>query len=98
MTALCVYLAHASNVEERNAQFRQICHSLMSKKNPYARPSHITVWLGDLNYRIQGIDTLPARSLIQRNHLKVKLRKAILHLSISLSFLCSFDHQCILKI
>ncbi|KAJ8643308.1 hypothetical protein MRB53_005056 [Persea americana] len=42
----------------------------MSKKSLYARPSHITVCLEDLNYRMQGIDTLPARSLIQRNLLK----------------------------
>ncbi|KAJ8624294.1 hypothetical protein MRB53_032824 [Persea americana] len=62
--------AHASNVEERNAQCRHISHSFMSKKSPYARPSHITVCLEDLNYRMQGIDTLPARSLIQRNLLK----------------------------
>ncbi|KAJ8635163.1 hypothetical protein MRB53_009430 [Persea americana] len=62
--------AHASNVEERNAQCRHISHSFMSKKSPYAKPSHITVCLEDLNYRMQGIDTLPARSLIQRNLLK----------------------------
>ncbi|RWR74242.1 type IV inositol polyphosphate 5-phosphatase 11 [Cinnamomum micranthum f. kanehirae] len=71
----CHLSAHASNVEERNAQCRRISHSFMSKKSPYARPSHITVWLGDLNYRIQGIDTLPVRSLIQRNLLKMLTSK-----------------------
>ncbi|XP_042492967.1 type IV inositol polyphosphate 5-phosphatase 11 [Macadamia integrifolia] len=64
----CHLSAHARNVEERNSQFRHISHSLFSKnQNPYARPSQITVWLGDLNYRIHGIDTLPARNLIQKN-------------------------------
>ncbi|KAK6245341.1 hypothetical protein SCA6_008431 [Theobroma cacao] len=60
--------AHARNVEERNSQCRHISHSLFSKYwNPYARPAQITVWLGDLNYRLQGINTHPARNLIQRN-------------------------------
>ncbi|KAJ8639953.1 hypothetical protein MRB53_016647 [Persea americana] len=39
--------AHASNVEERNAQCRHISHSFMSKKSPYARPSHITAFVPD---------------------------------------------------
>ncbi|XP_039052751.1 type IV inositol polyphosphate 5-phosphatase 11-like [Hibiscus syriacus] len=60
--------AHAGNVEERNAECRHISHSLFSKYwNPYARPPQITIWLGDLNYRLQGIYTHPARDLIQRN-------------------------------
>ncbi|KAK1315713.1 Type I inositol 1,4,5-trisphosphate 5-phosphatase 11 [Acorus calamus] len=53
---------------QRNTQCRHISHSLFFKdRNLYARPSDITLWLGDLNYRIQGIDTLPTRSLIHRN-------------------------------
>ncbi|KAF7829708.1 type IV inositol polyphosphate 5-phosphatase 11 [Senna tora] len=64
----CHLSAHARNVEERNSQCRHISHSLFSKNwNPYARPSHITVWLGDLNYRLQGIDTYPARNLIHND-------------------------------
>ncbi|KAG4382403.1 hypothetical protein GLYMA_14G077900v4 [Glycine max] len=64
----CHLSAHARNVEERNSQCRHISHSLFSKFwNPYSRPSHITIWLGDLNYRLQGIDTYPARSLIEQN-------------------------------
>ncbi|XP_043713825.1 type IV inositol polyphosphate 5-phosphatase 11 [Telopea speciosissima] len=64
----CHLSAHARNVEERNSQCRHISHSLFSKnQNPYARASQITVWMGDLNYRIHGIDTLPARNLIQKN-------------------------------
>ncbi|KAI4336916.1 hypothetical protein L6164_015389 [Bauhinia variegata] len=64
----CHLSAHARNVEERNCQCRHISHSLFSKYwNPYARPSHVTVWLGDLNYRLQGIDTHPARNLIQKD-------------------------------
>ncbi|XP_057469117.1 type IV inositol polyphosphate 5-phosphatase 11 isoform X3 [Actinidia eriantha] len=60
--------AHTSNVEERNSQFRHISSSLFSKNlNPYARPDQITIWLGDLNYRLQGINTFPARSLIRKN-------------------------------
>ncbi|CAL0322423.1 unnamed protein product [Lupinus luteus] len=64
----CHLSAHARNVEERNSQWRHISHSLFSKIwNPYARPAHITVWLGDLNYRLQGIDSYPARNLIQKD-------------------------------
>ncbi|KAK9270747.1 hypothetical protein L1049_026330 [Liquidambar formosana] len=64
----CHLSAHAHNVEERNTQCRHISHSLFVKnQNPYARPAHITVWLGDLNYRVQGIDTHPARHLIHKN-------------------------------
>ncbi|XP_057425300.1 type IV inositol polyphosphate 5-phosphatase 11 isoform X2 [Lotus japonicus] len=64
----CHLSAHARNVEERNSQCRHISHSLFSKMwNPYARPSHVTVWLGDLNYRLQGIDSHPARNLIEKD-------------------------------
>lgn len=55
-------------MEERNSQCKHISHFFFSKFwNPYFRPSHITIWLGDLNYRLQGIDTYPARSLIKQN-------------------------------
>ncbi|CAI9116649.1 OLC1v1017848C2 [Oldenlandia corymbosa var. corymbosa] len=64
----CHLAAHARNVEERNDQSRVISHSLFSKKwNPYAKPAQVTVWLGDLNYRLQGITTFPARDLIRDN-------------------------------
>ncbi|XP_057973939.1 type IV inositol polyphosphate 5-phosphatase 11 isoform X2 [Malania oleifera] len=64
----CHLSAHARNVGERNSQCRHISHSLFSKnQNPYARPAQITVWLGDLNYRIEGIDTHPVRNLINRD-------------------------------
>ncbi|KAF2324496.1 hypothetical protein GH714_014834 [Hevea brasiliensis] len=64
----CHLSAHARNVEERNSQCRHISHNLLSRNwNPYARPAQITLWLGDLNYRIQGIDTYPARNLIQKD-------------------------------
>ncbi|KAL2318663.1 hypothetical protein Fmac_032539 [Flemingia macrophylla] len=64
----CHLSAHARNVEERNSQCRHLSHSLFSKFwNPYSRPSHITIWLGDLNYRLQGIDSYPARTLIEKN-------------------------------
>lgn len=63
------FAAHAHHVEERNSEFRQISQSLFSKSwNPYAKPPHLTVWLGDFNYRLQGINTFPARDLIH-NHL-----------------------------
>lgn len=62
------HAAHAHKVDERNYECMHISHSLFSKKwNPYARPAHITIWLGDLNYRIHGIDTQPARNLIQKD-------------------------------
>ncbi|KAK2452444.1 hypothetical protein P8452_00209 [Trifolium repens] len=64
----CHLSAHGRNVEERNYECRHISHSLFSKIwNPYSRPAHMIVWLGDLNYRLQGIDTHPARNLINKN-------------------------------
>ncbi|MCL7035530.1 hypothetical protein MKW94_012615 [Papaver nudicaule] len=64
----CHLSAHEGNVEERNSELQRISKSLFSKnKNLYARPSQVTVWLGDLNYRIQGLDTFPVRNIIQRN-------------------------------
>ncbi|XP_030460599.1 type IV inositol polyphosphate 5-phosphatase 11 [Syzygium oleosum] len=66
----CHLSAHAHNVEERNSQFRHISHSLFTKSkhwNPYASPAQLTIWLGDLNYRLQGIDTQPARKLIRKD-------------------------------
>ncbi|XP_031124619.1 type IV inositol polyphosphate 5-phosphatase 11 [Ipomoea triloba] len=61
----CHLSAHAHNVEERNLELKKISDSLFSKNwNPYARPAKVTVWLGDLNYRLQGIKTYPARDLI----------------------------------
>ncbi|KAF5740735.1 hypothetical protein HS088_TW11G00813 [Tripterygium wilfordii] len=62
----CHLSAHARNVEERNYECRDISHSLFSDKNPYARPAQITIWLGDLNYRIQA-NTHPVRNLIHKN-------------------------------
>ncbi|OVA04571.1 Inositol polyphosphate-related phosphatase [Macleaya cordata] len=69
MVFICCHLsAHEGNVEERNSELHHISESLFSKnRNPYASPSQITVWLGDLNYRIQGLDTLPVRNLIHKN-------------------------------
>ncbi|RVW50450.1 Type IV inositol polyphosphate 5-phosphatase 11 [Vitis vinifera] len=68
--------AHAGNVEDRNSQYRHISRSLFYKnQNPYARPVQVTVWLGDLNYRVQGIDTHPARNLIQKNLHRLLTRK-----------------------
>ncbi|BBG94946.1 inositol polyphosphate 5-phosphatase 11 [Prunus dulcis] len=64
----CHLSAHAQNVEKRNSEFRNVSESLFSHKlNPYARPAQITVWLGDLNYRIQGIGNYPARDLIHND-------------------------------
>ncbi|KAI5393028.1 hypothetical protein KIW84_060252 [Lathyrus oleraceus] len=75
----CHLSAHGYNVEERNAECRHISHTLFSKIwNPYSRPSHVTIWLGDLNYRLQGIDTYPARNLIDKD----------LHYVIKSSFMC----------
>ncbi|WJX09365.1 hypothetical protein P8452_00206 [Trifolium repens] len=64
----CHLSAHGRNVEERNYECRHISHSLFSKTwNPYSRSAHMIVWLGDLNYRLQGIDTHPARNLINKD-------------------------------
>ncbi|PIN15824.1 Inositol polyphosphate 5-phosphatase [Handroanthus impetiginosus] len=64
----CHLSAHAHNVEGRNSECRHISHSLFSESwNPYAKRAQVTVWLGDLNYRLQGINTFPARNLIHQN-------------------------------
>lgn len=64
----CHLSAHEHNVEKRNSQCRHLSHSLFSEdRNTYERAAQITVWLGDLNYRIQGIDTNPARNLIHND-------------------------------
>ncbi|CAI0465511.1 unnamed protein product [Linum tenue] len=64
----CHLAAHAGKVKERNWESKDITHSLFSKNsNPYSRPAHLTVWLGDLNYRIQGIDNFPVRKLIHND-------------------------------
>ncbi|CAI0465512.1 unnamed protein product [Linum tenue] len=63
-----MHAAHAGKVKERNWESKDITHSLFSKNsNPYSRPAHLTVWLGDLNYRIQGIDNFPVRKLIHND-------------------------------
>ncbi|KAL5558108.1 hypothetical protein UlMin_034319 [Ulmus minor] len=68
MFVSCHLSAHAHKVEERNWQCNHISHSLFSKNwNPYARPTQFTVWLGDLNYRLQGIHTYSARTLIRKD-------------------------------
>ncbi|CAI0425453.1 unnamed protein product [Linum tenue] len=59
---------------ERNWESKDITHSLFSKNsNPYSRPAHLTVWLGDLNYRIQGIDNFPVRKLIHNDLQSVRV-------------------------
>ncbi|KAL9172522.1 hypothetical protein ABFS82_03G053700 [Erythranthe guttata] len=64
----CHLSAHARNVEERNSEFRHISQYLFSKNwNPYSKQAQVTVWLGDLNYRLQGVNTFPARDLIHND-------------------------------
>ncbi|XP_052202143.1 type IV inositol polyphosphate 5-phosphatase 11 isoform X2 [Diospyros lotus] len=64
----CHLSAHAGKVEERNREWREISRSLFSEEwNPYSRPPHVTVWLGDLNYRLQGIAASPAATLMHHN-------------------------------
>ncbi|KAI4375012.1 hypothetical protein MLD38_012932 [Melastoma candidum] len=72
----CHLSAHAHNVGERNAECRHISHALFSKdRNPFPRPAQVTVWLGDLNYRLEGIGTYPARNLIQKQQHKMLIGK-----------------------
>ncbi|XP_010539060.1 PREDICTED: type IV inositol polyphosphate 5-phosphatase 11 [Tarenaya hassleriana] len=64
----CHLSAHAKKVEERNSECRHISHSLLSSSDTYRGSRHLTVWLGDLNYRIQDdISNRPVRSLIRRH-------------------------------
>jgi len=61
-------------VEKRNSEFQRISQSLFSKYGiPYAQSADITVWLGDLNYRLEGISSIPARKMIEENR-QSKLR------------------------
>ncbi|XP_062097540.1 type IV inositol polyphosphate 5-phosphatase 11 [Humulus lupulus] len=76
MFVSCHLSAHTEKVEERNWECRHISHSLFSKIwNPYERPTQITVWLGDLNYRLQGIHSHSARNLIRKDHHKLLMSK-----------------------
>lgn len=64
---LCI-AAHAYNVGKRNSEYKSVLESLFSKNiNLYGTPPKIIVWLGDLNYRIQGIETHSARNLIKKD-------------------------------
>ncbi|KAL8166050.1 hypothetical protein V2J09_007549 [Rumex salicifolius] len=65
----CHLSAHVHNVEERNSQLKRISEALFSTKlvSPFAGRPQLVVWLGDLNYRLQGIDSYPARDLIHSN-------------------------------
>ncbi|WOL19580.1 type IV inositol polyphosphate 5-phosphatase 11 [Canna indica] len=72
----CHLSAHERKVEERNSECRHISHSLFSKHQfQHAGPSHLTVWLGDLNYRLEGIKNMRARSLIRKDLQKVLIGK-----------------------
>jgi len=62
----CHLSAHAKKVDQRNTELRHIANSLLPRDK---RKRDLTVWLGDLNYRIQDISNHPVRSLIQ-NHLQ----------------------------
>ncbi|KAG8062779.1 hypothetical protein GUJ93_ZPchr0003g17256 [Zizania palustris] len=70
----CHLAAHEHKVEKRNSECQHISHSLFSKNDiQYTKFADMTVWLGDLNYRLQGISSRPARKLIEENH-QCKLR------------------------
>ncbi|XP_010500275.1 PREDICTED: type IV inositol polyphosphate 5-phosphatase 11-like [Camelina sativa] len=62
----CHLSAHAKKVDQRNTELRHIANSLLSRDK---RTRDLTVWLGDLNYRIQDASNRPVRSLIH-NHLQ----------------------------
>ncbi|KAL1200949.1 Type IV inositol polyphosphate 5-phosphatase 11 [Cardamine amara subsp. amara] len=62
----CHLSAHAKNVDQRNTELRHIANSLLPRDKS---TRDLTVWLGDLNYRIQDVSNRPARSLIH-NHLQ----------------------------
>ncbi|XP_015690318.1 type IV inositol polyphosphate 5-phosphatase 11 isoform X4 [Oryza brachyantha] len=64
----CHLAAHEHKVEKRNSECQHISHSLFSKNDiQYTKSADITVWLGDLNYRLEGISSIPARKLIEEN-------------------------------
>ncbi|KAJ3674386.1 hypothetical protein LUZ60_005002 [Juncus effusus] len=73
----CHLAAHEHKVEERNSECKHISHSLFSKHPniSYTESADVTIWLGDLNYRLQGINTMPARNLIHENLQNVLTRK-----------------------
>ncbi|KAG7594361.1 Inositol polyphosphate-related phosphatase [Arabidopsis thaliana x Arabidopsis arenosa] len=62
----CHLSAHAKKVDQRNTELKHIANSLLPREK---RKRDLTVWLGDLNYRIQDASNRPVRSLIQ-NHLQ----------------------------
>ncbi|CAN8320898.1 unnamed protein product [Cochlearia groenlandica] len=66
----CHLSAHAKKVDQRNTELSEISNSLLLKDKKRTRD--LTVWLGDLNYRIQDVSNRPVRSLIH-NHLQSAL-------------------------
>jgi hypothetical protein len=57
-------------VEKRNSEFQRISQSLFSK-NTTPQSADVAVWLGVLNYRLQGISSVPARQMIEENRQSV---------------------------
>ncbi|KAH9326033.1 hypothetical protein KI387_006211 [Taxus chinensis] len=82
----CHLSPHESNVGERNVQYQRICHAIFSKArrspngtsninlSPACKTavgqSDVVVWLGDLNYRIEG-NRKSVSFLINQNHQKL---------------------------
>jgi hypothetical protein len=80
-------------VEKRNAEFQHISQSLFARygaPTPYAQSADITVWLGDLNYRLQGISSTPARKMIEENRQSVSALLFFLRKMISVSYVSKF--------
>ncbi|CAM0875827.1 unnamed protein product [Alopecurus aequalis] len=75
----CHLAAHEHKVEKRNSECQHITHSLFSKNDIlYAKSADITVWLGDLNYRLEGISSMPARKMIEENRQSLRDKDQLL--------------------
>ncbi|KFK36143.1 hypothetical protein AALP_AA4G082900 [Arabis alpina] len=68
----CHLSAHAKKVDQRNRELRHISKSVLSRDKS---TRDLTVWLGDLNYRIQDVSNRPVRSLIHKQLQSVLVSK-----------------------
>ncbi|KAG6591335.1 Type IV inositol polyphosphate 5-phosphatase 11, partial [Cucurbita argyrosperma subsp. sororia] len=70
--------SHISRSQGRGEELGVQTHNalvIFKEMEPLCIALQVTVWLGDLNYRIEGISTHPARNLIRKNLLSLLRRR-----------------------
>ena len=82
-STICILNAHlaageADFVERRNADYRSICRRLLFySQNGYEFgifDHDALIWIGDLNYRIEGLDRVQVETMLQSGQLRKALK------------------------